>query len=73
MTTLLRDRLQIGQRLISLTLGETTYQRGGSVVSVTLDQLPGPEAYYFVAVVRFEMGPDRIIPLHQATSFEVSA
>jgi hypothetical protein len=71
-----RELLNVGDRLISV---QTPGQNGNcwkvgsaKVLSIGVDQLPGPMGFYLVANIVFEsMGPDLIIPLHMTEGIEV--
>lgn len=68
--------LKVGDRLISVTTPGQAGRRWSVTdkkCSITIGELPGPMGMYLVAVIAFWVeGPDLIIPLHMAESFEVS-
>jgi hypothetical protein len=69
-----RQLLGVGDRLIAITTNDgTTYNATkAGIVSIGIDQLPGPMGFYLVANVIPEDGPDIIVPLHMASEFRVS-
>lgn len=70
-----RQLLDVGDRLVGITAPGTIQYRAGSkgVLSIGVDQLPGPMGYYLVANVIFQDDrADLIIPLHAAEEILVS-
>lgn len=69
-----RELLGVGDRLVSVWVpGEVQYHAGKQgVVSIGVNQLPGPMGFYLVANIVREEGTDIIVPLHMAEGFTVS-
>lgn len=74
----MRTELQIGDRLISVTVGQTTYDVRQKIIGpmkvreITIGQMTGPMAYYLTAQVTFEGSePDIVIPLHMAEQWSI--
>lgn len=44
--------------------------RKHGVQAIIAADLPGPMGFYLAAVVVFEKGPDKVIPLHNALHFD---
>jgi hypothetical protein len=70
----MRELLGVGDRLISVTTndGSTYNATKAGIVSIGVNQLPGPMGFYLVANIQTERGPDIIVPLHTASEFRVS-
>ena len=71
-----RELLNTGDRLIWLQVGGTDgafYKAGANkVISIGVNQLPGPMGFYLVANIVSDEGPDVIVPLHMTDGFAVS-
>ena len=69
-----RELLGVGDRLVSVWLpGDTHYNAGKQgIVSIGVNQLPGPMGFYLVANIICEDSADIIVPLHMAEGFTVS-
>lgn len=71
----MKQLLRVGDRLVSVWLAgsNSNYDAGKQgIISIGIDELPGPMGMYLVANILRDNGPDVIIPLHMAEGFMVS-
>lgn len=69
-----KELLRVGDRLLGIITPAGDHYRTGSrnVMSIGVNQLPGPMGFYLVANIIFETDtPDVIIPLHFAQEIYV--
>lgn len=70
-----KELLRVGDRLVGLITPAGDHYRAGAkgIMSIGVNQLPGPMGFYLVANIIFETdAPDVIIPLHNALEIFVS-
>lgn len=70
-----KEILGVGDRLIGVITPAGDHYRVGArnVMSIGVQQLPGPMGFYLVANILFETdAPDIIIPLHALSEIYVS-
>jgi hypothetical protein len=70
-----KELLGVGDRLVGIITPAGDHYRAGArgVMSIGVNQLPGPMGFYLVANIIYETdAPDLIIPLHLAQEIFVS-
>lgn len=70
-----KELLGVGDRLVQVVAPGPTVYRAGSkgVLSIGVNQLPGPMGFYLVANIIFETDrADEIVPLHMCESVAVN-
>lgn len=68
-----KELLRVGDRLLAIMTPAGDHYRAGAkgVMSIGVNQLPGPMGFYLVANITYESGTDVIIPLHAAQEIYV--